>query len=287
MAPTSTTTEFDHSVTRPNTVKHWVLYTLDSIEAEAHSDDDPVNLAREEGVYPERIYEYAAGDDSIVFSNHWEISSALSKIARMNDNTDDPRPVNRRTDATEWDGPDVHYRYRLTDYGRNVLLDLGVPEKLPNRRDYDAADRDLGVKPAHQPGWWQTDWELFGDEWDARDNDWTATDHPRVYYKDEGATMFENRGYTKIGRKLADVFEGVTFVLTVGPYRSHDLMYAIRDPWRKVVQIDIYSPMAMHRTKEEMQTSFEALVHDLRSGLANAGTDPTPSTDADSAEESV
>ena len=262
---------FDHRVTYANTLKHWVLYTLDAIEAESHQYDEPsdeeLNEARTFGTYPEHIYEYAAGDDSIVFKNHYEISSALSEMALLDDRDDRTAPVERRTDATEWDGPDVKYRYRLTDYGRNVLLDLGVPDQLPNRRA-DDYDRELGgVRPAHQPGWWQPEYDLFSDEWDIRDHDWTATDHDHVFYKDEAAAEFTERGYDAIGRKLTEIFDDVTFVLTIGPYRSHDLAYIIRDPWRRVVQIDIYSPMAYHRAPEEITQSFESLVRDLRKGL--------------------
>ncbi len=262
--------DVSHEVTSPATVKHWTLFTLDAIEAE-HEGDDGENTARDEGVYPEDIYEYAAGDDSIVFRNKREISSALSEMARQASwFGDEHRAVDRRTDATEWDGPDVRYRYRLTEFGRKVLLDLGVPSQLPNRQKAEY-DRELGVKPAHEPGWWidEPEYELFGDEWDIRDHDWIETEHDRVYFKDEAdAGLGEERGYLSIGTKLAEMFEDVTFVLTIGPYRMHhDIGYAIRDPWRRVVQIDIYSPMAMNRSTREMTTAFEDLVHGLRQGL--------------------
>lgn len=267
------TNEFDHDVTYRNTVKHWVLYTLDAIEAENQEYDEPsdqeLNEARNFGTVPEDIYDFAAGDDSIVFWNEQEIASTLSELGRMaefwqNEN----RPVNRRTDATDWEGPDVKYRYRLTEFGRNVLLDLGVPDQLPNRRDLDEEGRMLGVKPGHQPGWWQDEYELYGDEWDIHDNDWIPTDHERVFYKDDGDHgLGEDRGYSTFGEELAEAFPEVTFVLTVGPYRQHDIMYAIRDPWRKVVQIDVYSPMALHRSSEEISANFESLVKDLHKGL--------------------
>lgn len=267
--PQSKSEDFSHEVTSPSTVKHWTLYTLDSIEAE-HEEEDGSNTAREDGVYPEDIYEYAAGDDSIVFRNKREISSALSEMARQASWFDDEnRAVDRRTDATEWDGPDVRYRYRLTEFGRKVLLDLGVPSQLPNRQKEDY-ERELGVKPAHEPGWWidEPEYELFGDEWDIRDHDWVETEHDRVYFKDEAdARLGEDRGYLSIGTKLADIFDDVTFVLTVGPNRFHDLAYAIRDPWRRVVQVDVYSPMALHRSTREMTNAFEDLARDLQQGL--------------------
>lgn len=267
--------DFEQEVTRRNTIKHWVLYTLDALEAtrEPGEDDDRglPNPARDKGSYPSDIYEYAAGDDSIVFRSVNEIQSMLSAMARDGVAWEpESRPVNRRTDSTEWDEADVEYRYRLNEYGRKVLLDLGIPDELPNRRDFDEDDRELGVRPAHEPGWWQDGYDLYDDEWDVRDNDWVESEYERVYFKDEGSKTFTERGYAAIGRDLAEAFPDVTFVLTVGPHRMHDMMYAIRDPWRKVVQIDIYSPMALHRSTEEITTNFEHLVRDLKRGLANA-----------------
>lgn len=271
--------EYDHSVTRPNTTKHWVLYSLDAIESEYEVDDETAdnhgeNFARHEGTLPSEIYEYAAGDDSIVFRNKREVSSALSEMARMapfyeNEN----RPVNRRATETTWDGADVRYRYRLTDHGRNVLLNLGVPQKLPNRHE-DDYERSLGVLPAHQPGWWRDEYDLFDSEWDVRDNDWYLTNHDRVFFKSSSMNVFSERGYAHIGYKLAEIFDDVLFVLTVGPYRAHDIMYTIRDPWKRVVQIDIYSPMAMHRSNEEIQETFEALCKDLAKGLKSVTENP-------------
>jgi len=269
--------EFDHSVTSRNTRAHWTLYTLDSMEAESEADRDDENgenPRRRSGTDPTDLYEYAAGDDSIVFQSSREVSNVLAELARMGNPFDQStRPVNRRTAATEWDEADVDYRYRLTPMGRKVLRDLGRPDQLPNRRQ-DDYDRSLGgVRPAHQPGWWLEEYDLFSDEWDPRDNDWTTTDHERVYFNDVGSGIFANRGYDKIGYKLAEAFEDVTFVLTVGPNRGHDMMYVIRDPWNPVVQIDIYSPMAMHRSTDQITGTFEALARDLRKGLASVRED--------------
>ncbi len=268
-----TAVDVDHSVTYSNTVKHWVLYTLDALEASAEPEDDGDNEARQVGTYPEDVYEFAAGDDSIVFKSKSEIAQTLSNLA--NDGSPwqkDSRTVNRRCEASEWDGADVKFRYRLNDFGRMVLLDLGVPDQLPNRRDFDEDDRSLGVKPAHEPGWWQTTYEHYSSEWDVTDNEWIATDHDRVFAKDEADySLIENRGYDSIGREVAEAFPDVTFVLTCGPYRQHDLMYCIRDPFNKVVQIDIYSPMAMHRETGEIARHIKRLVAGLHEGLEHVG----------------
>lgn len=280
--PNTTTDDSDDTptVTYPNTVKHWILYTLDAIEADAETPDDESpteseNPAREHGTTPDHIYDFAAGTDSIVFRNAHEIASSLSDMARLSEPWEnEKRPVNRRTDATDWHGLDVEYRYRLTALGREILLDLGVPTKLPNRQT-DEFDRDIGdVKPSHKPGWWKSDhedYEYFTSEWDIDDNDWTPTDHDRLYYKDESAKLFEDRGYLSIGTDLTERFPDTTFVLTVGPHRAHDLAYIVRDPFRKVVQIDIYSPMALHRTTEQITHNFESLVKDLQKGLESQG----------------
>ncbi len=265
--------EYDHTVTYRNTVKHWVLYTLDALESEhePESKADGENSIRSRGASPKDIYEFAAGDESIVFKSKSEIGRVLSSMGCSGSPfTDESRPVNRRCEASEWEGADVKYLYRMNEFGRNVLLDLGVPDKLPNRRDFDANDRSLGVKPGHHPGWWRDspDYEHYTDEWDVSDNDWIETDHDRVYAKEEADhKLIENRNYVELGTEIAEAFPDVTFVLTCGPYRQHDLMYAIRDPWRKVVQIDIYSPMALHREEGEIARRIRNLVSELHKGL--------------------
>lgn len=264
--------EFDQNVTYANTVKHWVLYTLDALEAEREpdADEDTPNTARDKGVYPREIYDFAAGDNSIVFKSIREIQATLSAMAKNGEPWEpESRPVNRRSESSEWDEADVEFRYRLNDYGRKVLMQLGVPEKLPNRRDLDDDARELSVQPAHQPGWWSDEYELYDDEWDVNDNEWESLGASNLYAKsDADAMMIDEKGYEYIGTKLAELFpEDVTFVLTCGPYRQHDLMYAIRDPWRKVVQIDIYSPLVLHRSNDEIQNNFERMASDLAKGL--------------------
>lgn len=269
---------FEHEVTYPNTRKHWVMYSLDAYEAESQQRDEDgqftQNRARTVGVRPKELFEFVGGADSIVFKNKTEVSQLLAELARSAPYFKlEERPVNRRTNSTEWSGPDSRFQYRLTEFGRNVLLDLGSPDKLPNRNDFEEDDRALGVKPAHEPGWWREEYDLYDSEWNIHDNEWVSTKYDRVFYKHEKGKMFEERGYLAIGRRLAEEFEDVTFVLTVGPYRSHDLMYAIRDPFNRVVQIDIYSPMAMHRTNDEIRENFESLVRDLRRGLQSVNQD--------------
>jgi hypothetical protein len=180
------------------TVKHWVLYTLDALEYSTEPDDNTgtTNQTRDSGAYPEDIFDFAAREESIVFKSAAEVGTTLSKLTRTGpQSNDDPRALNRRTDRTEWDTVDVEYRYRLNTHGRKALLDLGVPTKLPNHRDYDTDDRRLDVQPSHVPGWWQKAYEHYDDEWAINANDWLETDHERVFAKDEADFgMLEDRG---------------------------------------------------------------------------------------------
>ena len=261
--------DYDHSVTGTNTVMHWILYALDAIEAEGDELEGEMN-PREYGVKPERVYNYASdeNDESIVFRGVPEVRFQMKQLA------EDRHALARRTDETGWHSADVDWYYRLNDEGRNALLDLGIPEYLPNRRDPEF-DRQLPMEPSHQPGWWldeddQPDFDVE-EGWEIQDNNWLTSDHERVFYKDAGdREMSEQRGYYRFGEELAEAFPEVTFVLTSGPYRPHDLMYRIRDPFRKVVQIDVYSPMAMHRSSEEISEAFSALVKDLHHALQQA-----------------
>lgn len=261
--------DYDHSVTSTNTVMHWILYALDAIEAEGDELEDEMN-PREYGVKPERVYHYASdeNDESIVFRGVPEVRWQMKQLAT------DRYALARRTDETGWHDDDVDWYYRLNEEGRKALLDLGIPEYLPNRRDPEF-DRQLPMEPNHEPGWWLTEDEQpdfdVEEGWKLGDNNWLSSDYERVYYKDAGdREMCNARGYVSFGEELAEAFPEVTFVLTCGPYRPHDLMYRIRDPFKKVVQIDVYSPMAMHRSSDEITDAFTSLVTDLHHALQQA-----------------
>lgn len=268
MAQATTTADVHNGVTSANTVAHWVLYALDAIESQ-----NP-DQTREVGSNAVDVWEHASDDngESIVFRDAPEVRSQLKWLA------EERGALARRTDD-EWVNGDPEWQYRLNDDGRKALLDLGVPEYLPNRRDPEF-DRQLPMEPSHAPGWWYEDDDDGGnpnfaieDGWSYDDRqDWVAwsEDSEQVFFKDAAdASMAKQRGYEKIATELAEAFPEVTFVVTCGPYRSHDLMYRIRDPFDKVVQIDVYSPMALHREPEQIQESFEQLVCDLHHGLEN------------------
>lgn len=266
--------EYNHRVTSENTVMHWILYALDAWES--HDPDD----RRDQGGKPTHVFDYASDDngESLVFRGIPEVRHQMKMLA------EDRKALARRTDETGWHDDDVDWYYRLNEEGRKALLDLGIPEYLPNRRDPEF-DRQLPMEPNHQPGWWlseddQPDYDVE-EGWHYEDNEWVGTDYDRVYYKEVAdATLGVDRNYTKLGRKLAEVFPDVTFVLTCGPYRPHDLMYRIRDPFKKVVQIDVYSPMSKCREKNEITAAFEALVRDLHHALDRAADEFTEDDDA-------
>lgn len=137
--------------TRRNTVKHWVLTSLDAFEADSHDAETGYNPARQNGVTPGELLSFAGGDESIVFRGRQEVSNTLSALAR--DGKD--ATVQRRTEATGFEDYDVRYRYRLTQAGREAIEALGVPSKLPNRHDLSDDERELDAQPGHEPGWWR------------------------------------------------------------------------------------------------------------------------------------
>lgn len=245
----------EHTVTYENTVKHWVLYTLDAWEKK-HDDEDP--RGREVGARAEDLHEFAGAEDSIIFRNSNEVSSMLSQMFRDKDDV-----VQRRSDATEFLGPDVRFDYRLGKHGRNVLLDLGTPTRLPNRQDLDEEERDLTVKPAHQPGWWRDDWDLSDERFEDPD-DWTATDHDRIWYRSPEDKF--SRGELNLVEDIAEAFPECSFVITMGPWRMHDIAYAIRDPFEKVIQIDIYSAGLIWGDRD-WERNVQDLTQDLHKGL--------------------
>jgi hypothetical protein len=253
--------EYDHSVTSEHTVMHWILYALDAWESQ-----DP-EQHREDGAKPKDVWDFASGpdDDSIVFRDDSEARYQMKQLAT------ERGALARRTDETGWHGDDVDWYYRLNDCGREALLDLGVPGYLPNRKDPEF-DRQLPMEPSHRPGWWietNSQSESDVDEgWQTDDNEWVESGYEDVYYFEKRDQMMcQERGYHKLGEELSEAFPEATFVLTSGPHRMHDLMYRIRDPFNKVVQIDVYSPMAMHRTADEVVTAFKQLVKDLHGAL--------------------
>ena len=252
--------EYDHRVTSTNTAMHWILYALDAWESKDEQH-------REHGATPDNVWDEASdsNDESIVFRNVSEVRHQMKQLATDRDGLD------RRTNETKWSGLDVDYRYRLSDHGRKALLDLGIPEYLPNRRDPEH-DRQLPMEPTHEPGWWldtddQPDWEIE-EGWSIDGHDWLQTNYDRVFYKDEADKW--GRGELEIVEDLSNAFPEAMFVITMGPHRFHDLAYCLRDPFNKVVQIDVYSPVFLSRTGNEIRVTVQDLVKELHEALESA-----------------
>ena len=203
---------------RKNTRKHWVLYALSKHETEKGPNKAP---------NADELYEYAGGDDGIVFKNPKEVSSVLSKLRRKESLLD------RRTRATDWDGRDVNYEYRLNTSGIDQIVEIGAPDQLPNRRNLNDEDRSLSVslEQSHNPRQaWEGSSETAG---------WIDTEDPEVKYNSR-ADKFE-RGEFEVAKKVSDEFPGWTVLISMGPWRSYDIEFGIHDAFNKVIYLDFYS----------------------------------------------
>lgn len=88
-----------------------------------------------------------------------------------------------------------------------------------------------------------------------------ATSHPRVYYM---GTPF-NRGELEIATTIADrIDDDWRIVITIGPYRPHNLQYQII-PDSHIVQLDFYS-VRPHGGEYEIDVVIEA----IQTGISEA-----------------
>lgn len=73
---------------------------------------------------------------------------------------------------------------------------------------------------------------------DDSTDEWISTDHDRVFYRSKGHRW--NRGELALAKFVADQFPGWTVVITMGPYRPHDVSYDIF-PDDRLIHLDVYS----------------------------------------------
>lgn len=73
---------------------------------------------------------------------------------------------------------------------------------------------------------------------DENPDDWIATTNDRVYYRSK--TDQFGRGEHAFAEWLAGYLEGWTIVITMGPYRSHDIRHDVH-PDSQLVHLDMYS----------------------------------------------
>lgn len=109
----------------------------------------------------------------------------------------------------------------------------------------------------------------------ADGEEWVATDHDRVYYKSE-ADRF-GRGEFALAKFVADHIPGWTVLITMGPYRTHDLAYEVRLD-EQVINLDCYSagmavfgPDISYREEHPAVEHAEALIHDIAKGIKDGG----------------
>ena len=256
--------EVDPSV-KENTVKHWCLYVLDAMEAEDQAPEPYDEYTpREIGITADDIYHYAGGEDSIVFTHFNEISTKLSEMARE---TDKPPLIERHAEGTSWEGPDVIYRYRLTDTGRTANRLLGRPEKLPNRKDFTEQERELSVKPRHKPSEDQSDEEPsplmgFWNPWTERVSV-SGTD--RVFYlSHHDVQTDENVGLVEFCKRLTEVsdFQDLTFVLGLDDGLPFKIGFDLVNDETVFIHADI--GIVENNTPEDLRELFTEVAHKIR-----------------------
>lgn len=70
-------------------------------------------------------------------------------------------------------------------------------------------------------------------------DDWHSTEHPRVYYGPQSLPF--RRGEYAYAKFVADCFDEWNVVITIGPYRRHDLSCQIYSE-NQVIHLDFHSP---------------------------------------------
>ena len=60
---------------------------------------------------------------------------------------------------------------------------------------------------------------------DEATDEWIATSHDRVFYRSKGDKW--NLGEDGLAKFVADQIPGWTVVITMGPYRAHDIHYEV------------------------------------------------------------
>lgn len=65
------------------------------------------------------------------------------------------------------------------------------------------------------------------------------TEHDRVYYT-EGSENLKGRGEFDVAKRIADAFPSYKVLVTIGPWRSHDMMWEIEED-SNLIKLDFYS----------------------------------------------
>jgi len=112
-------------------------------------------------------------------------------------------------------------------------------------------------------------------------SDWLATDHKRVYYRSMADQW--NRGEAELARAVAEQFDEWTVVITMGPYRPHELAHElIQDD--QVIHLDcyaagmvVYGPDIEHRPQHPAIEHGPDLIRDIAQDIKNVESEPDSS----------
>jgi hypothetical protein len=111
---------------------------------------------------------------------------------------------------------------------------------------------------------------------DETTDEWVSTSHDRVFYRSEGDEW--KRGEYALAKFLADHIPGWTVVITMGPYRGHDIHYEVHSDG--LIHLDCYSvgmvaydPGFPPRTQHPVVEHAESIIHDIVQGIKNSDAD--------------
>jgi len=111
---------------------------------------------------------------------------------------------------------------------------------------------------------------------DETTDEWIATSHDRVFYRSKGDKW--NRGEHALAKFIADHIPGWTVVITMGPYRGHDIHYEVHSAG--VIHLDCYSvgmvacgPGFPQRAQHPVVEHAESIIHDIAQAIKESDAD--------------
>jgi hypothetical protein len=112
---------------------------------------------------------------------------------------------------------------------------------------------------------------------DEATDEWVSTNHDRVFYRSDGDEW--NRGEYALAKFITDHIPGWTVVITMGPYRGHDIRHEVH-PDDKLIHLDCYSagmirsaPGHSSRTQHPMEEYAESLLDDIAQLIRDSDPD--------------
>jgi hypothetical protein len=107
-------------------------------------------------------------------------------------------------------------------------------------------------------------------------DDWIATGHDRVFYRSKGDQW--NRGEYALAKFIADHIPGWSVVITMGPNRGHDILYAVHSAG--LIHLDCYSVAMVasgseypSRTQHPVVENAESILYDIAQGIKDSDAD--------------